>query len=106
MLTSGVLSALVYVFALLKEGLFGVRGILRLVIVPLIAGLGMVWVTQGLKLIIPIENIFELLCAVGFGACVYFLLLWCGDRLGGGEIFQHITWVYRRVFSVKNPHAE
>lgn len=107
MLASGVISASVYISALYREKLFGLRGISRLVTVPLIAGVGMVYVLRSLLSVFPIENLFELFFAVGFGAVAYFIFLWCCDRVGGGEIFQHISWVYQRVFRVKkNPSTK
>lgn len=98
MLASGFCSALVYLVAFYREKLLGMRGVLRLITAPFIAGVGMVVVLRVLKHLLPIENLFELFFVIGFGGVAYFIFLWCCDRLGGGEIFKHITWVRARVF--------
>jgi PST family polysaccharide transporter len=102
MFVSGVVSASVYIIALYREKLFALRGIARLVIAPLIAGVGMVYVLRGILAVLPIGNLFGLFFAVGFGAIAYLLFLWCVDVPSGGKIFAHLRWVRVRVF----PHYD
>lgn len=101
MFASGFVSASVYIAAMYREKLLAIQGVLQLISAPLISGMGMVYVLKGALFVFPVVHLFELFFAIGFGGIVYFLFLWCCDRVGGGEIFQHITWVYRRVFAQK-----
>ena len=101
MLVSGTVSGSVYIIAMYREKLFTLRGIFQLVATPLVAGVGMVYVLRGVEQVLLVSGVFELFFAIGVGSCAYFLLLWCCDRLVGGNVFQHLTWVYRRVFLAK-----
>ncbi|OGZ08556.1 MAG: hypothetical protein A3D65_04855 [Candidatus Lloydbacteria bacterium RIFCSPHIGHO2_02_FULL_50_13] len=101
MLGSGCVSALVYIVALYREKLLDMGGIFQLITAPLFSGLIMIIVIGAAKTFVPIQNIFALLCYVGFGGLVYFLVLWCADTLGKGQIFTHFQWVRARVWPKK-----
>lgn len=100
MLASGAVSALVYIVAMYREKLFAFGGISRLVLAPLLAASGMAYALKFLESVFPTDSLVGLLFAIGLGATAYFALLWCCDRLRGGEIFAHIAWVRARVFPV------
>ena len=99
MFGSGFFSALVYIVALYREKLLGIKGILRLIITPLLSGMVMFVTIITAKFFAPIQNIFLLFFYVGFGGCVYFAALWCADAVSGGNIFRHLQWVRARVWS-------